>query len=153
MKLYLIQHGEAMEKSENPDRPLTPKGQADVKRLAQVLAHSSPALKEIRHSGKRRAAETAAILAEALHQQDKVTAADGLSPNDDVRPVAEAIQGQDESLMIVGHLPFLSRLASYVLIGKADQPLIQFQKGGGVCLEREEDTWHVTWMLIPAILS
>jgi len=30
MRVYLVQHGEAVSKEENPDRPLSEKGAADV---------------------------------------------------------------------------------------------------------------------------
>ena len=34
IKLYLVQHGEALPKEDDPARPLSEKGQADVRRLA-----------------------------------------------------------------------------------------------------------------------
>ncbi len=34
MRLYLVQHGEAVTKAVDPDRPLSEQGRADVERLA-----------------------------------------------------------------------------------------------------------------------
>ena len=36
MELYLIQHGQAMTKEQNPDRPLSEEGRAAVRRTAET---------------------------------------------------------------------------------------------------------------------
>jgi len=53
--------------------------------------------------------------------------------------------------MIVGHLPFLARLASYLVMGSEEPPLVRFRYGGVVCLERtgEGEPWMVSWMIVP----
>jgi len=62
-----------------------------------------------------------------------------------------APNGRD--VMIVGHLPFVSKLASLLLTGDESADTIAFQKGGIVCLERSaEDKWHVNWMVTPELL-
>lgn len=151
MKLYLMQHGNAMSKAENPERPLSEQGQQDVERISTFLARSKSKISEIRHSGKRRTEETAHIVARHLKLQKYVVKMDGLRPNDDVRPVAEILQKEAQAVMIVGHLPFLSRLASYLLVKEPEHMLIQFQQGGILCLDKEEN-WTVEWMVVPAIV-
>ncbi len=153
MKLYLMQHGEAMSKAENPERPLTERGKDDVERVSKFLAQSKVQRLEIRHSGKRRAEDTANIVAQHLQAQNKVAQINGISPNDEVTPIAETLSGQTDPVMIVGHLPFLSRLSSYLLIGATEKTLVQFQMGGVVCLTRQEENWTVEWMVVPDIVS
>jgi phosphohistidine phosphatase len=70
---------------------------------------------EIRHSGKTRARQTAEIIGQALSPPQGVKAVSGLSPLDDVGPVAEELDEVSEPLMLVGHLPFLERLAGQLL--------------------------------------
>jgi phosphohistidine phosphatase len=57
--------------------------------------------------------------------------------------------------MIVGHLPFLSRLASTLLIGDETVALVAFRNGGVVCLERGEEKgrWRLTWAVVPELLG
>jgi phosphohistidine phosphatase len=56
--------------------------------------------------------------------------------------------------MLVGHLPHLSRLASLLLTGSADNAVINFKNSGFGCLERDEDNhWGITWILPPGILK
>jgi phosphohistidine phosphatase len=152
MKLYLMQHGQAMTQAEDPERPLNEQGKDDVQRVAACLARSGIHIDQLCHSGKRRAADTAEIVAQHLGLVDVVMAVDGLNPMDDVRPVAELMQQEHASIMLVGHLPFLSRLANLLLTGDPEASLIRFQMGGVVCLERQEERWQVYWMIIPEIL-
>ena len=152
MKLYLMQHGEAMTKEENPERPLTERGKRDVNGVVAFIAHALQ-IDHIRHSGKRRAEDTANIVARHLHAQEIVVAVGGMNPNDEVEPVAEELQREEQSVMLVGHLPFLSRLASYLLTGNAEQTFIQFHMGGVVCLERQEKNWLIRWMVIPGLVQ
>ena len=153
MKLYLMQHGKALSKKENAERPLSEQGKAEVGRVAAFLAKLNIQVAEIRHSGKRRAEDSANIVALALNAQAKVKAKDGLSPNDDIRPVANSLQQQTESMMLVGHLPFLNRLSSYLLTGDPDQTIIQFQMGGVICLSYQEEHWSVEWMIVPEMVA
>ena len=152
MKLYLMQHGKALTKEENPDRPLNEQGIDDVERIAAFLARAGSDIPEIWHSGKRRAEETAGIVAQHLQLQEGSTAMKGLSPNDAIQPVAERLQQRTTSVMIVGHLPFLSRLTSYLLSADPEKSLVQFQMGGIICLTRQENAWIEEWMIVPEIV-
>ena len=64
MTLYLVQHGAAVPEQEDPERPLSAQGAEDVERLAGLLAHLGVSVARVLHSGKTRAAQTAAKLAE-----------------------------------------------------------------------------------------
>jgi phosphohistidine phosphatase len=152
MKLYLMQHGKALTKEENPDRPLTAQGKDEVERTAAFLARAGRELPEIWHSGKRRAEETAGIVAKHLQLQEGGVAMKGLNPNDDIHPVAERLQQRTTSVMIVGHLPFLSRLTSYLLSADTEKSLVQFQMGGIICLTQQDNRWIEEWMIVPEIV-
>ena len=153
MYLYLVQHGEAKSKEQDPDRSLTARGAEDVRLVAQFARRAGVSVSEIRHSGKRRAEQTAEILADHLGLNKAVRATAGLDPNDDVAPVAVMLENAPDDIMIVGHLPFLSRLASYLLADNAEHEVVRFQMGGIVCLERcEESSWRVAWMATPDLL-
>jgi len=154
MKLYLVQHGEAAAKTENPDRPLTRQGRQDVKRVAVFLHKAGIEVHQIRHSGKRRAEETAAILAEQLVPPGGTALLPGLGPDDDVRRVAELLNRETRPLMLVGHRPFMDRLASLLVAGSPDRSVVQFRPGGVVCLEQEHKTraWSLAWAVTPELL-
>lgn len=66
MKLYLVQHGEAKRKEEDPSRPLTNKGIKDAEKVAKYISKLEVKAKKIFHSGKLRAKQTAEIYAKHL---------------------------------------------------------------------------------------
>ena len=149
MKVYLVQHGEAEPKSVDPTRPLTERGRRDTQRAATFATRLGLEVYQIRHSGKTRAEQTAAILGEALSPAGGVVAVSGLAPLDDVQPVADALGGESPPVMLVGHLPFLARLTGLLLTGGADNQVVRFRTGGIVCLARDDDRWQVAWILTP----
>jgi phosphohistidine phosphatase len=152
VKLYLVQHAEAMSKKENADRPITGAGRQATADVASMAAKLGLDLRQIRHSGKTRAEETAQILAEALAPPDGVIAVEGLGPLDDVEPVAVELAGHTEPVMLVGHLPFMERLASLLLTGDAERPVVRFTNAGIVCLSGDNQ-WQVLWIITPEIAA
>ena len=138
-----------MSKDEDPDRPLRRDGVDTVSRMGAWAAERGLGVDEIRHSGKRRAAETAEILGDHLQPPLGVKVAPGLAPLDDVRPVAEALGGEDDTVMLVGHLPFLARLAAFLLTGSPEATPVRFTNAGIVCLEGGEGRWELTWSVPP----
>lgn len=147
MRLYLVQHGAAKSKAEDPERPLTDAGVQSVERAARWASQVRVEVHEIRHSGKRRAAETAEIFARQLQPPGGVRAVSGLDPTDEVRPVAAALERETDALMLVGHLPFLERLAGQLVAADPDQAVARFTNGGILCLGREEGRWSIHWAL------
>ena len=77
----------------------------------------------------------------------------GLNPNDDVRPVAEAIRAEQEAVMLVGHLPHLSRLANLLLTGDPESGLLRFQMAGLAGLSNHAGKWAVHWLMPPDLLA
>ena len=152
MDLYLVQHGEAKSEAEDPERPLTDQGIETVRKMASWADQVALKVDQIRHSGKRRAEQTATLLAERLSPANGVIAVEGLRPNDDVRPVAEALGAEHGPVMLVGHLPFLSRLASLLVAGNHEGGVVRFRQAGIVCLSQEEGKWAVNWVMSPELL-
>jgi phosphohistidine phosphatase len=154
MQLYLVQHGAAKSEAEDPKRSLSAEGLKTVERMAEHLSSLTLHVDRIEHSGKERARQTAEIMAAHLRPEGGTRQVAGLSPNDDVVPMRERLQNESGSLMIVGHLPYLSRLLSVLLGAQQDRALVAFQMGGVVHLEHEDDgEWRLRWILAPELLS
>jgi phosphohistidine phosphatase len=154
MYLYLIQHGEAKSKEEDPQRGLNDTGIANAKKSAAFLKSRQVKISSILHSGKKRAEQTAAIIAEALEKTVPLDLFEEMAPNSDIALVKKEItQSGQEAVALVGHLPHLSRLASVLLTGNPDRELIAFRNAGIVCLYGEGRSWEVEWMIVPALLG
>jgi phosphohistidine phosphatase len=152
MALYLVQHGKSMPKEQDPEQGLSIEGAADVERIAEVAGHYGVRVRFIQHSGKKRARQTAEILEAALHPEAGVQMRSGIDPLDEVAVIANDLHIADD-LMLVGHLPFMEKLTSYLLIGSVERVLFRFQNGGIVCLDQDPDNhrWFIKWSLMPKI--
>ncbi len=152
MPLLLVQHGEAKPETEDPERSLTEQGANIVGRMAEWAARIEIKVDQIRHSGKRRAEQTATIIANHLNPPKGVIAVKGLNPKDDVTLVASLPPGDMGSIMLVGHLPHLSRLVSHLLTGKLEIEIVRFHNAGVVCLTQQEGKWAIDWVMQPDLL-
>lgn len=149
MVLYLCQHGDALAKDVDPDRPLSELGTTDMCNMANALSGSITTA-AILHSGKLRARQTAELLHERLAPDATIRAGEGLGPNDPVEVFAETLASRDAHLLVVGHMPFVSRLASR-LIG-VERDVLAFQPGAITALNRDaEGGWMLSWMMTPEL--
>lgn len=149
MKMYLVQHAKAKSEEEDPDRPLSQAGQEDIRDTAAAAASLGLGVEKILHSGKLRAEQTAETLQEQLSPPQGVDVHSGLGPVDDVQPVAEELDTSAQSMMLVGHLPFMERLTGLLVAGDEDLPVVAFQNGAVVCLEKADVRWQISWILTP----
>jgi phosphohistidine phosphatase len=150
MLLYIFRHGDAKPKNEDPERGLSDRGREEVKAISAAFARIKPQIDAIWHSGKTRAAQTAALLAGSLHIDERVYSRDGLNPNDPLPPLLEELEAQTKNLLIVGHLPQLGKLISVLLLG-GERDLLDLPSAGLVCLEGGGDSWRLNWFLTPEL--
>jgi phosphohistidine phosphatase len=76
-----------------------------------------------------------------------------LAPNDDVEPTRMRLNQETGTVMLVGHLPHLSRLVSRLFALQADHMLVRFQMGGVVKLERDvAGRWVLCWIFPSELL-
>jgi len=152
MVLYLIQHGEAKSAEEDPERRLTDKGMADVYNVALFMKKLSITVHQIFHSNKKRAEQTAVIIAQHIPSHNGIVQTDGLAPHDNPRIWYERLLSIDHDTILVGHLPHLRRLSSLLLCGDEEREVIQFIMAGVVCLNRLEHLWSISWMITPDLI-
>jgi phosphohistidine phosphatase len=150
MAIYLVQHGKNMPSEQDPEKPLSPEGQWEVEIVGGLAREGGVEVIRIDHSPKKRAVQTADIMAKNLKPEEGVRERQGIKAMDDVVPVAEELDSESD-VMLVGHLPFMEKLASYLITGKQDARVVKFRNGGIVCLDRDERGWYLKWTLLPAL--
>ena len=152
MALYLVQHGKSFPKELDPDQGLSDEGKSDVRRIADVAKGYGVTVSRVVHSGKKRARQTAEIFGTVLTPSQTPEERGGLNPLDDVTAVADALNTR-ENLMLVGHLPFMERLAGHLITGSAEKMGFKFQNGGVLCLDQDPESgfWFIKWSLMPNI--
>ena len=153
MKLYLVQHGAALAKEVDPARPLSEPGRQDVQAMANFLSGAGIRVERLWHSGKSRAEQTAQLLAKAVLPRGRIEQVGGIGPNDDVSGFVSDADVWEQDTLVVGHLPFLSRLVAWLVTGDPEHGVVGFVPGSVVCLQRcDVDRWLLLWMIRPDLL-
>jgi phosphohistidine phosphatase len=154
MLLYLVRHGEAKSKEEDPAQGLTERGVRDVQKVAAFAGTGGLTTGRIFHSGKTRAMQTAQILAEHIKPREGILETDGLAPLDNPELWMKRTLERNEDMMLVGHLPYMGKLAALLLCGDKEKNIVDFKAGSLLCLKLSEDArWTVEWMIVPEVIT
>jgi phosphohistidine phosphatase len=154
MHVYLIRHAHAVDADEDPERPLSKRGQQQATALATFLLRSQifqPA--EIWHSSLLRSRQTADLLAQRMRLAAPRTLMPDLEPEDDPRAVARRIKATAHALAVVGHEPHLSALATLLVAGKTEPATFVMKKCSALALEGIGTHWMVRWHVSPDLIA
>jgi phosphohistidine phosphatase len=154
MKLYLQRHGLALPKQIDPDQALSDEGRQGIMRLAEFLKQRAQATR-VYHSGKRRAQQTAEIVASVMAPGKSIERLPGIEPMDLPISIAKQIEQWNDDTLVVGHLPFMARLVSLLVSGGEDAYAVTFQQPGTiVCLQGDVNIgWSIDWVLTPELVG
>lgn len=164
MNLFLLRHAIAVPHGypgidRDGDRPLTPKGEKKMRRIAEGLLALDLTFDLILSSPLVRARQTAEILAKVFDGEKKVKYSDHLAVGGDARMLINDVNerfGVVDNVVLVGHEPSLSELISVLLSGSPGLPFTM--KKGGVCNLAIDKLIYgrcatLEWLLTPAQLS
>lgn len=161
MRIYLVRHAIAenagtSDYEDDSLRPLTEKGREKMKKIAGALEALGVEPDLIVSSPYIRASQTASVLSKILKYKEEIAYSDSLVPMgkpDDMIGEINEKYSVDE-LMLVGHEPNLSMLASVLLAGEPDIS-INFKKGGICCLSVDDLHYDrkavLEWLITPKI--
>lgn len=161
MKLYLVRHAIAentgsSDYEDDSSRPLTEKGREKMKKIASAIKDLGVEPDLIVSSPYVRASQTATVLAKALKYKEEIAYSDSLAPMGEPDDIIGEINEKYsvDNLMLVGHEPSLSTLASVLLAG-GQNISINFKKGGICCLSVDDLHYDrkavLEWMITPKI--
>ena len=156
MTLYIMRHGTAENASPDGDdakRRLTPSGKEKIREAANGMRALRLAFDLVLTSPLVRAVETAGTVAEALGAVAAPEVLEALAAGNAPAELATALRHfrDRNDVLIVGHEPSLSRLASLFLTGSAEAMRIRLKQGGCIALEFPEGLARggaqLRWML------
>ena len=157
MEIYLMQHGEAYAKDQDPERSLTPRGEDQIRSSGKALRKLGVDVDLIVSSPKKRARQTAEIVAGELGCSEEgievTEALEPLAPSEDA--IAYLRQFRDRGkVLLAGHLPSLGEIASN-LMSEGAHISIHFEMGGACRIDVEALPTHkgdLRWILTPTQL-
>ncbi len=141
MRLYLIRHGIAAPletpRSKDAERPLTPLGIRKMRLAARGLAHLIPRSALLFTSPATRTRQTAKVIFEECSLRRKVKISEALAAHATPTQISRTLRSLKNvtHVVIVGHEPNLSQLASSLLLNPGQQLPIQFKKGALCVIE------------------
>jgi len=160
MNLYILRHGIAVEPgspgyAKDADRPLTPEGERKLRQVAQAMEALGLSFDLILSSPYVRARQTAESVAESLNACKRLELTDSLTPGGSTKKLVELLhrlEPSPESVLLVGHEPYLSGLISLLVSGK--ETFAVTMKKGGLCKLSTESLQHgrcaaLDWLLTP----
>lgn len=145
-----MRHGEAVSGRPDWQRPLSERGRAQATAMAQCARRRGVSVAWVYHSGILRAEQTAELVAAALDPVPGLRQINGLRPDDDPLIVQARVDSANQSVLLVSHLPFLSRLVGLMTTGDSDRSVIEFGPATLVCLTQQADGWKFKWSLSAA---
>jgi len=154
MVQFLGVRPKAAPKEVDPERSLTEEGLRDMQKITRFIKPLNLCVDYLWHSGKKRAVQTAEVLAKVIKVNKTPTVHEGLGPTDDVTVLRTELASVANDIMIVGHLPFLGGLASLLLSDCELTNIVTFKNAGVVCLNcYDKDKWRIDWMVTPELLA
>src|SRR5579884_4212348 len=158
MEIYVFRHGIAEDAAAGePDssRKLTDEGKEKTAAVAKMARAANVRPSAILSSPYVRAVETARIAARELEFEGKLITAPELAPHGSPENVWNLIRErrEDDSILLAGHEPLLSRLVAYLLASPALQ--VEMKKSALVRIDvdslRGAPHGILRWMLVPKL--
>jgi phosphohistidine phosphatase len=164
MQLVIVRHADAGHNVEfahtgKPDhlRPLSIKGETQMRAAALGLRRLAPTYDVIATSPYTRAVQTAELIAHAYDGRDPITTT-VLEPERAPEEFVSWVRthGDASVVIAVGHEPHLTKLAMW-LRASTDESPIEFKKGGACLLEFEarveKGAGRLRWLMGPKELA
>ena len=120
MKLYLMQHALAQPSDQDPERHLSPAGVTQAKAAGRGIKRLGLGIDLIITSPKRRAHQTAALIAEAVRfPYSDILTTDAILPDRGPQELLDLLKKEspDARILVVGHMPHLAKIASFLMQG------------------------------------
>jgi len=157
MDVFFVRHGIAVAGgADDAQRPLTPDGIDKTIRIGRAMRLLGCRPVRIATSPLRRAEETAVLLAEALVVAEPPHLLPCLCPGGNFAEFMVWLERQeDESVMVVGHMPDIAEFAQRCLTGKILFSMT-FRKAAVCCIAFDEEPaagrGRLEWLAQPAQL-
>ncbi|MBI1805776.1 MAG: phosphohistidine phosphatase SixA [Ignavibacteria bacterium] len=153
MHLYFLRHGDATESApDDASRPLTMLGQEQARIAAETLKKLHVVLEGLLCSPLLRARQTAEIVRRELNVKELIVT-EYLVPSTAHRQIIDKLNAiSHQAILLVGHEPHLSTLASLLISGTRNSRIIM-KKGSLACLEVaapiEPGNGVLRWLMSP----
>lgn len=167
MRIWILRHAHALAAEDggpaaDARRPLSRRGRAAARALGRWFRRTGllDEAKACWHSPLVRAVETAGVFRSAARLRAPLRKVPGLEPDADPAIMARRLAGLSRPVILVGHEPHLSALATLLVSGREKPGQFELKKGALLALERGPGRhrngrrrWIVRWQLAPELVA
>ena len=155
MYIYFLRHANAGQKKlKNDDkRPLDKEGIEQSGHIGRLLSALDIHPDLIISSPLKRAMQTASLVANELGYEEKIQAEPALRPAASFDAFRELLRhcGKEESIIVVGHNPNLSRFLALLISNGASDNWVDMKKGSVARVDHSAKRSTLDWLITPKI--
>jgi len=154
MEIYLVRHGAAHTKEDDPERHLNKDGLEQCHLSGRALRRLDTMFDLVISSPKVRARQTAEIIADEVgYPKDEIKVTETLEPMASPKDTTSYLNNftEKKNIMLAGHLPLLGNLASE-LLSESTQISLYFEAGAVCKIDVDQPISHTgifRWFLTP----
>jgi phosphohistidine phosphatase len=156
MLLYFMQHGTQLSSLKDPEEGLAKEGIETVRKSAKALKKMGISFDQILTSTKKRALETAQIVADTFSYEGKIIQTEKLKPMTTAVETIDFLKEYEniEKIFITGHLPSILNTCAFLL--GYENLKIEIIRGSCLCLELpalDKCAAMLKWYMPPDVLE
>ncbi|HVB40234.1 MAG TPA: histidine phosphatase family protein [Terriglobales bacterium] len=160
MTLYIVRHASAGESKKDPakdaKRALDRSGIAQAMHMGRVLANLETQLDAVLTSPLKRAAQTAALVANEMGFEGKLRPEPALAPDGSYAAFQQLLarNAGHEAVLVVGHNPNLSLFLGRLVAGPGAPARIELRKGAAARVRAQPGQAGAVleWLLTPKVV-
>ncbi len=156
MYLFIVQHAPNLPPEEDPEEGLSQAGFLKAEKTAHLLKRFDLSFDTIITSTKKRAMQTAEIIAEEVGYSQQIETTDQLKARTPAEDSMRYLKRYEKvsSLLLVGHLPSILNMLSFLL---SDSEVKIAYERAGVCLveveKLERKCGTLKWLLPTSVIE
>jgi phosphohistidine phosphatase len=157
MIIYFVRHASAGERKANPKkdekRPLDAEGVHQCTQMGRILAAMEVSVDAVMSSPLKRATQTAALVANEIGYEGKVSLENALRPDAKYEHFRDMLRkySKADAVMVVGHNPNFSEFLGSTIAANGNAAHIEMKKGSVAKVEREQKRFALHWLITPRL--
>jgi phosphohistidine phosphatase len=159
MIIYFVRHASAGQKKLNPKkdekRGLDSDGVHQCTQMGRILASMEATVEAVISSPLKRATQTAALVANEIGYEGKLSLESGLRPEAKYEQFRDMLRkyAKADSLMLVGHNPNFSEFLGHLIGENGSRAYVEMKKAAVAKIESEQKKFVLQWLLTPRIAT
>lgn len=159
MIIYFVRHASAGQKKLSPKkdekRPLDSDGVSQCTQMGRILASMNTSVDAVISSPLKRATQTAALVANELGYEGKLSIENGLRPEAKYEHFRDMLRkySKADAVMVVGHNPNFSEFLGHLIAENGSRAFVEMKKGAVAKIESEQKKFVLHWLLTPRVAT